>query len=98
MAEAVIVEFRGVDPDLYDRVNAALGIDMEAGTGEYPEGMLHHTAASEAQDQVLVFEVWESQAHQEKFMNERLVPAFQQAGAPQPTRITWMRMLGHHDA
>ena len=51
-----------------------LGIDMGSGEGEWPPGLLVHTAGA-TENGWAVFEVWESQEAQERFMNERLAPA-----------------------
>ncbi|HWD54462.1 MAG TPA: hypothetical protein VG346_05035 [Acidimicrobiales bacterium] len=93
MAEAIILEFRG-DPDLYHRVNAILGISPADGGGEWPDGMLSHVGASKDGNSLVVFEVWESQSHQEAFMNTRLGPALAEAGAPEPARIEWFAVEG----
>ena len=45
-------------------------------------------------DGLVVFEVWESRAKQETFMNERLDAAMAQAGAPLPTRSEWFSLVG----
>src|SRR5215470_4444245 len=71
MADALILEFDGVDRDAYERVNEILGIDMDSGEGDWPAGLLVHTAGAKLGGWV-VLEVWESQADQERFMAERL--------------------------
>jgi hypothetical protein len=43
---------------------------------------------------VIVFEVWESKATQEAYMNERLGAALAQAGAPAPNRMEWLDVPG----
>jgi hypothetical protein len=94
MAEAIILEFTAPDSaDLYDTVNGILGLDPATGKGDWPEGIVSHTAAREG-DNLVVFEVWESKAHQEAFMNDRLGPALGQAGAPAPTRVEWFSVIG----
>jgi hypothetical protein len=95
MAEALILEFsgEGVDiPALYKAVNEILGVDA-TGKGDWPDGILSHTAGLQG-DSFVVFEVWESQAQQEAFMNSRLGPALGQAGAPDPTRVEWFSVIG----
>ena len=94
MAEAIILEFTTpVSQDLYNTVNGILGVDPATGKGDWPDGILSHTAGREG-DAFVVFEVWESKAHQEEFMNSRLGPALAQAGAPQPTRVEWFSVIG----
>jgi hypothetical protein len=45
----------------------------------------------------VVFEVWESRQAQERFMNERLGRAIQEAGitAP-PSRAEWLELAAYH--
>jgi hypothetical protein len=93
MAEAIILEFPG-DPDLYHRVNAILGISPADGSGDWPDGMVSHVGASKDGNSLLVFEVWESQAHQEAFMNTRLGAALAEANAPEPSRVEWFAVEG----
>jgi hypothetical protein len=94
MAEAIILEFKTPESqDMYKTVNGILGLDPATGKGDWPDGILSHTAGREG-DAFMVFEVWESKAHQEAFMNSRLGPALAQAGAPQPTRVEWFTVIG----
>lgn len=93
MAEALILEFDGVTADQYDQINQTLGIDMEAGSGDWPDGMLDHTAASG--ERFVVFELWESQDAQKAFMESRLGPALGKHGVPEPSRAEWMTVAGH---
>jgi hypothetical protein len=96
MAEALILEFDGVDPAKYDEVNGLLGIDVDTGEGDWPDGMLDHTGC--VGDRLVVFEVWESQAKQAAFMESRLGPALGKAGLPEPSRAEWLAVKGHHSA
>jgi hypothetical protein len=91
MAEALILEFPG-DASLYHSVNEALGVS-DPGNADWPDGMISHVGASK-DGGLVVFEVWESQAKQEAFMNERLGAALAQAGAPAPSRIEWFSVEG----
>ncbi len=97
MAEAIILEFPG-DPDLYHRVNEILGISPADGGGDWPKGMVSHIGASKDGNSLVVFEVWESQADQEAFMNTRLGPALAQANAPAPSRVEWLTVEGQMHA
>jgi hypothetical protein len=96
MAEAIILEFTG-DASLYHKVDEILGTKPD-GTGDWPEGLLSHVGASPDGKSLLVFEVWESKAQQEAFMNSRLGAALAQAGAPAPTRVEWLEVLGQFTA
>jgi hypothetical protein len=92
MAEAIIIEVKGVDKDRYHAVNKILGVD-ESGRGDWPDGILSHTGAIEG-DSIVVFEVWESREQQQEFLNSRLGPALAQAGVPQPSRMEWFSVVG----
>jgi hypothetical protein len=94
MAAALIFEFDGVDKDLYDSVNEALGLDPGSGGGDWPKGIKTHVGAAKPGG-LVVFEVWDSQADQDRFMNERLGPALQQAGVPAPSRVEWLEVAGY---
>ena len=74
MAEVIILEFEGLGADEYQRVNEALGIDMDTGEGDWPEGLISHEAAGSA-DGLVVFEIWDSRESQEEFMSGRLAAA-----------------------
>lgn len=50
--------------------------------------MLSHVVG-ESDDNLVVVEVWQSQADQEAFMQSQLGPAFEQAQVPKPSRIEW---------
>jgi hypothetical protein len=43
-----------------------------------------------------VFEVWDARQSQESFMASRLGPALGKAGLPEPSRVEWLAVLGHH--
>ena len=96
MADVLVLEFihpNGAAVDIYDAVNEQLGFDAAVASGQLPEGMISHTAG-ESGDRLIVVEVWESQAHQQAFMENELAPAFQRAGVPQPTRVEWFGHAG----
>jgi hypothetical protein len=96
MAEALILEFDGVGREQYEAVNGALGIDMERGSGDWPEGLLFHAGAAKPGGWV-VFEVWDSRQSQERFMNERLGPALGQGGIEgPPERVEWLDLAAYH--
>jgi hypothetical protein len=94
MPDAIIWEFEGVDRNDYDAVNEKLGIDPQSGEG-WPEGLIHHTGAEKAGG-LVVFEVWESKAAQQRFLDERLKPALESAGVTTPpTRVEWLEVAAH---
>jgi hypothetical protein len=97
MADALILEFDGFGVDTYEQVNAILGIDMQSGEGDWPEGLLLHTA-SEKDGGFVVYEIWASQADQERFMEERLAKALQEGGVEgPPARAEWFDLKSHHN-
>lgn len=98
MSEALFFEFTGVSADDYQAVNAILGLDPVTGSGDWPPGLLSHTGAAGAGGSLMVFELWDSQESQGAFMASRLGPALAQAQLPEPTRLEWLSVLGHHSS
>jgi hypothetical protein len=95
MAEGLILEFEGVGREEYLAVNAELGMDMASGKGDWPAGLLYHAGGSKPGGWV-VFEVWESQDDQGRFMQERLGPALQRGGITgPPARVEWVGLAAH---
>jgi hypothetical protein len=46
----------------------------------------------------VVFEVWDSQADQQQFMEERLGRALQEGGVTDPpSRVEWIDLAAHHN-
>jgi hypothetical protein len=97
MADVLVLEFvhpDGEAVDIYYADNERLGFDPETGwSNGAPEGMISHTAG-ESGDRLIVVEVWESQEHQQAFMETQLGPAFHDAAAPQPSRVEWYGHAG----
>jgi hypothetical protein len=98
MSEALFFEFTGVSADDYQAVNAILGLDPVTGSGDWPAGLLSHTGAAGTGGSLMVFELWDSQESQGAFMASRLGPALAQAQLPEPTRLEWLSVLGHHSS
>lgn len=97
MADGLILEFEGYGLDEYERVNGKLGIDMATGEGEWPQGLLFHTAGSK-EGGFVVFEVWASQADQQRFMEGRLGQALQEGGIEgPPARVEWLDLVTVRD-
>jgi hypothetical protein len=95
VADALILEFEGVGADEYMAVNRALGIDVTTGEGDWPEGLLFHSAGI-GPGGLVVYEVWESQAAQGRFMSGRLAAALQQGGITgAPSRAEWHQLVGY---
>jgi hypothetical protein len=96
MADLLILEFEGFGEELYDQVNADLGIDMQSGEGEWPAGLVTHTAGP-IEGGWIVVEVWETQEDQDDFMTSRLGPALHKAGVTgRPKRAEWSKAKAHH--
>jgi hypothetical protein len=96
MAEGLILEFEGVGRAEYEAVNALLGIDMAAGTGAWPPGLLAHSAGVSDSGRFVVTEVWASRADQEAFMEERLGGALSEGGISSAPTVTWTSLIAHH--
>lgn len=84
MAIALILQFEGSDSDKYDAVQAALGLAGNRGT--WPDGLISHLAGN-AEQGWCVIDVWESQAHFDRFFAERLKAAFDEVGGLSKPRI-----------
>jgi hypothetical protein len=79
MAAQLILEFEGITTKEYFVVNEALGSNAVSGDGDWPDGIVSHSAGLNEAGDLIVFEVGESQAHQKKFMNDRLSAALVEA-------------------
>jgi hypothetical protein len=96
MAELLILEFENFAEGAYEKVNSELGIDMRSGEGDWPDGLVSHTAGH-LDGGFIVVEVWESQEDQEDFMRSRLGLALQNAGVQgPPKRAEWSKLRAHH--
>ncbi len=96
MAELFVLELEGFDKEMYQKVNETLGIDMDTGEGDWPAGLLTHSAGRTDKGWMVV-EVWASRQAQDDFMKSRLGAALQKAGADKPpTRADWTSLHAHH--
>lgn len=96
MAAGVILEFEDVTIKQYDAVNAALGIDSRTGSGDWPDGLVTHTAGLNEDGHLVVMEVWDSPEHQARFMEERLGEALAKGGVTSPpSSVTWVELVAH---
>jgi hypothetical protein len=96
MAAAVILEFEGVTTSEYDAVNAELGIDMNTGQGDWPDGLVTHSAGLNDDGHLVVMEVWDTPEHQARFMEERLGEALAKGGVNgPPSSVTWVELFAH---
>jgi hypothetical protein len=98
MAAAVILEFEGVTTKEYEAVNAELGIDMDTGGGEWPDGLVSHSAGLNEGGHLVVMEVWDTPEHQARFMEGRLGAALVKGGVTEPpSSVTWIELVAHHN-
>ena len=96
MAAGVILEFEGITLTEYNAVNDALGIDMETGEGDWPDGLVSHSAGLNEGGHLVVMEVWDSPEHQARFMEGRLGEALGKAGVTDPpSSVTWIELAVH---
>jgi len=85
MAVLTIMEVPGATTDQYEKVNELMGI---RGDEDAPDGLIQHLAATDANGMV-VADVWESQEALDRFVNDRLGAALQEAGmgSDSPPRV-----------
>lgn len=94
--EGLILEFDALDLDDYRRVNELLGVDMDSGEGDWPQGLMTHVGGAKDNGWVVV-ELWASRADQERFLADRLGPALAQAGVEgPPARMEWIEVAASH--
>jgi hypothetical protein len=94
MGFGIVLEFgKDVTKAQYDAVNEKLGIDMAKGTGPWPKGLRSH-AGGTTPDGFCVFEVWESKAEHEAWMNGTLGAALGAVGVSAPTRVLEVELTG----
>jgi hypothetical protein len=85
MAVVRIVQPPMITTEIYDQVNAKMGVEDSP-----PDGLLVHTAGT-VDGVFQIVDVWESSDHAQRFDSERLVPAITEVmggpppGAPQTT-------------
>lgn len=97
MAAELILEFEGVTEKEYNAVNKELGIDSETGQGNWPDGLIAHSAGVNEAGRFVVIEVWDTPEHQAKFMEGRLGEALVKGGIEgPPASITWIELVAHH--
>jgi hypothetical protein len=94
MADGLILEFEGFGVEKYEEVNGLLGIDMESGAGDWPAGMVAHTGGAKDGGWV-VFEVWASQADQERSCKIGSGPPWPRLGS-RDHRPAWSGSVAAH--
>ena len=97
MPEVLVLQFADLTIDpvaMYRSVSDLIGIDVDTGTGDWPAGLLDHSAAT-ADGAFVVVERWASRADHDAFMATRLAPAFAEAHTPPPVKVSWYTEIGH---
>jgi hypothetical protein len=83
MAVAMMVDNPEGSQETYEQVREQLGL-------EKPAGGIFHAAGRSPNGGWRVIEVWESEEDAKRFVKERLLPAFEAAGAsPPPPPQLW---------
>ena len=96
MAAELILEFEGVTTAEYEAVNKELGIDHVTGKGDWPDGLVAHSAGLNDAGHLVVMEVWDTPEHQARFMETRLGQALAEGGVTGMPTITWIELEAHH--
>jgi hypothetical protein len=86
MPVAVVMDFKDVDLDQYDRVSARLGHEP-GGTG--PSGSLFHWA-TKTPDGLRVVDVWTDQASFESYAEANIMPAVAAEGVTAEPKIAFI--------
>lgn len=90
MAAGLILQFpAGVGEQEYDAVSAKIQLNLHTGEGDWPAGLLSHSAGP-SESGWIVTEIWDSQESQAAFMASRLGPAL--ASLPKPS-ILWFDVI-----
>jgi hypothetical protein len=77
MALLITAEMPGMTVEQYEKVSEAMGVSSAGDV----DGLICHTACA-TNGGMLISDVWESKEVFERFINERLMPAFEQVGVP----------------
>jgi hypothetical protein len=96
VADGLILEFSEGGEAEYRAVSAHLGVDVETGIGDWPEGLLSHAAGTSSNGTWVVMEVWSSREVQAAFMESRLGAALAAGGATAVPTVTWVELAGFH--
>jgi len=96
MTAELILEFESVTQAEYLAVNKELGLDVESGEGNWPDGMVSHSAGLTDDGRLVVLEIWDTTEHQAKFLEERLGEALAKGGIEgPPSSVTWIELISH---
>jgi hypothetical protein len=83
MPVGVLQALSGGTEEQYEQIGEKMfGVrSSDFSSAEAPDGLIIHSAGP-TEDGWYVYDIWESQAHFERFVQERLMPAMQELGAP----------------
>jgi hypothetical protein len=98
VAYGIVIVFEGVTEDQYWAVNDQLGLPRDDWSAGWPDGAIGHTGGPTGDGGWVVTEVWESKAHHERFMTDRLQPAFMAVSLPQPTQVIASDLVNYKTA
>ncbi len=82
MAIAMMVDNPEGSQEIYDRIRELVGLDE-------PAGGIFHVAGPSPNGGWRVIEVWESEEDAQRFLSERLRPAFEAVGVSGPPPQFW---------
>jgi hypothetical protein len=88
----MVIEAPGATPEEYDRANEIMGIH---GDEDAPEGLIQHVAAFDDTGLVIA-DVWESEEAIDRFFEERLGAALEEAGVLQKSSGPARRLPVHN--
>ena len=91
MAVLISAEIPGMTVEQYERVNELMGVSSASDI----DGLICHTACA-TDSGMAISDVWESQEAFERFINERLMPAFQQLGIEATGREPTIQQVHNH--
>lgn len=80
MAIMMILDWEGVTPEQYAKINDVMGIHSDA---DAPDGLISHAVGIDDGGELTIVDLWESEQQLGQFVETRLGPALAQAGIPQ---------------
>ncbi len=86
MAIGMLQMMPGATQEQYERLGEKIfgSSSSEFSPSEAPDGLIMHSAGP-TDDGWYVYDVWESEEHLQRFVQDRLMPAAQELGGPAPT-------------
>jgi len=86
MAIGVLQMMPGGTQEQYEQIGEKMfgSRSSEFSASDAPDGLIMHSAGPR-DDGWYVYDIWESEEKLQRFVQERLMPAAQELGAPEPT-------------